>query len=173
MFGLTSNSCPTFAKEWALGCVDSLSATIESQEVGFPQPRVHSLSHPCKDTDDTALSCICILYWEHFQSFFPTLPSRSMLHLFHDHPLCYRQKFIPFNPDGLAMAAGGGGAVEQLMAAQMVQAAKVVEERLDEEMDRLENLNDEELDKVTICSVIQSRSLYKISRLAMFGFFHS
>jgi len=45
------------------------------------------------------------------------------------------------------MAAGGGG-LEQLMTAQMVQAAKVVEERLDEEMDRLDNMNDEELDKI-------------------------
>ena len=45
--------------------------------------------------------------------------------------------------------AGPQSAVEQLMAAQMVQAAKVVEEQLDEEMGRLENLNDEELEKVT------------------------
>ena len=45
--------------------------------------------------------------------------------------------------------AGAQSAVEQLMAAQMVQAAKVVEEQLDEEMGRLENLNDEELEKVS------------------------
>ena len=51
----------------------------------------------------------------------------------------------------VTMAGGGGAAsaVEQLMAAQMVQAAKVVEEQLDEEMGRLENLNDEELEKVS------------------------
>jgi hypothetical protein len=40
--------------------------------------------------------------------------------------------------------------MEQLMASQMVQAAKVVEERLDEEMHRLDNMNDEELDKIKI-----------------------
>ena len=54
------------------------------------------------------------------------------------------------------MAGGGASAVEQLMAAQMVQAAKVVEERLDEEMDRLENLNDEELDKVRCNNIIHN-----------------
>ena len=58
--------------------------------------------------------------------------------------------FAYFATDIIMAGVGGGpaSAVEQLMAAQMVQAAKVVEERLDEEMDRLENLNDEELDKV-------------------------
>ena len=54
------------------------------------------------------------------------------------------------------MAAGGGG-LEQLMTAQMVQAAKVVEERLDEEMDRLDNMNDEELDKVRTSTRQMSR----------------
>ena len=68
------------------------------------------------------------------------------------------------------MAAGGGGAVEQLMAAQMVQAAKVVEERLDEEMDRLENLNDEELDKVTVCSVINQGACRKSQGWQCLGF---
>ncbi len=47
--------------------------------------------------------------------------------------------------------------MDQLVAAQMVQAAKVVEEKLDEEMDRLNNLNDEELDKIKKERVMQMR----------------
>ena len=63
------------------------------------------------------------------------------------------------------MAAGGGG-LEQLMTAQMVQAAKVVEERLDEEMDRLDNMNDEELDKVRTSTRPMSRfHFYRVVQL--------
>ena len=81
--------------------------------------------------------------------------------MFHQHPLCFRQKPSHFRSPSasfilVTMAAGGGG-LEQLMTAQMVQAAKVVEERLDEEMDRLDNMNDEELDKVRTSTRQMSR----------------
>ena len=37
-----------WAKEWALGCVNSPPAPRGSQEAGFTQPRAHSFAHPCK-----------------------------------------------------------------------------------------------------------------------------
>ena len=36
-----------WAKEWALGFVNSPPAAGGSQEAGFPQPRAHSFAQPC------------------------------------------------------------------------------------------------------------------------------
>ena len=36
-----------WAKEWALGCVNSPPAARGSQEAGFTQPRAHSFAQPC------------------------------------------------------------------------------------------------------------------------------
>ena len=36
-----------WAKEWALGCVNSPPAAGGSQEAGFTQPRAHSFAQPC------------------------------------------------------------------------------------------------------------------------------
>ena len=36
-----------WAKEWSLGCVNSLPAARRSQEAGFTQPRDHSLAQAC------------------------------------------------------------------------------------------------------------------------------
>ena len=36
-----------WAKEWALGCVNSPPLARESQEAGVTQPRAHSFAQPC------------------------------------------------------------------------------------------------------------------------------
>ena len=41
----------SWAKERALGCVNSPPAARGSQEAGFTQPRAHSFAQPCKGTD--------------------------------------------------------------------------------------------------------------------------
>ena len=42
-----SLSLQRWAKEWALGCVNSPIAAGGSQEAGFTQPRAHSFAQPC------------------------------------------------------------------------------------------------------------------------------
>ena len=45
--GITERHVQRWAKEWALGCVNSPPAAGGSQETGFTQPRDHSFAQPC------------------------------------------------------------------------------------------------------------------------------